>query len=119
MIGDGYHHPHNGLAQTSASPSKFFLHFLRPRSCLDLTIATLGGGAHSMRSRSRITTDPHPYNIETGMSGFHRPGRHRMHQALNAVRCSAVLVKAELHPIKSHFVRWTSAPCAYIFAYQV
>ena len=30
---------------------------------------------------------------------FHRPGRHRMHQARRAVRCSASRMKGELHPL--------------------
>ena len=35
-------------------------------------------------------------------SGFYRPGRHGVHQARIAVRCSASRIKGELHPTKNH-----------------
>ena len=35
------------------------------------------------------------------ISGFHQPGRHCLHQARSAVRCSASRTKGKLHPTKN------------------
>ena len=57
-----------------------------------------------MHGRSRMTIDPRiPTMPGRSTSGFHRPGRHRLHQARSAVRCSASRMKGELHPAKKHF----------------
>ena len=52
-----------------------------------------------MHVRSRMTID---LRIATmlgrGASGFHRPGRHCLHQARFAVRFSASRMEDELHP---------------------
>ena len=55
-----------------------------------------------MHNRSRRTIDP-PFSTMPGriMSGFHRPGRHFLHQARNAVRCLASRIKGELHLTKN------------------
>ena len=46
-----------------------------------------------------LTIDPRiPTTPGRSMSGFHRPGRHCLHQARSAVRCWASRVKGELHP---------------------
>ena len=55
-----------------------------------------------MRGRNRMTIDP---RIRTkparSTSGCHQPGRHCLHQARSAVRCSASRIKDELHPSKN------------------
>ena len=56
---------------------------------------TMGGGCtHVIHGRSRTTVDPRitttPGRIA---SGFHGPGRHCLHQARSAVRCSAGRMK--------------------------
>ena len=45
----------------------------------------------------------HLYYTGTGQStsGFHQPGRHCLHQARSAVRCSASRMKGEVHPSKN------------------
>ena len=52
----------------------------------------------TMQDRSRMIID---FRIPTmpgrSTSGFHRPGRHCLHQARSAVRCSASRMKGELH----------------------
>ena len=51
---------------------------------------------------SRITIDPRiPTLPGRSLSGLHRPGRHCLHQARSAVRCTASRMKGELHPAKS------------------
>ena len=63
-----------------------------------------GGGSCSvfMHGRSRMVIDPRiPTMPGRSMSGFPRPGRHCLHQARSAVRCSASRMKGELHPTKS------------------
>ena len=52
-------------------------------------------------SRSRMTLDSHIHTVpRRSTSGFHRPGRHRVHQARSAVRFPASRMMAELHPAK-------------------
>ena len=54
--------------------------------------------------RSRMAIDPRiPAMPGRSMSGFHRPGRHCLHQARSAVRWRASRVKGELHPTKNRF----------------
>ena len=49
-----------------------------------------------------MTIDPRiPTRPERSMSGFHRPGRHFLHQAQSAVRWRASRMKGELHPTKN------------------
>ena len=49
-----------------------------------------------MHGRSRVTVDPRiPTMPGRSTSGFHRPVRHRQHQARSAVRCSASRKKGE------------------------
>ena len=69
-----------------------------------------------MHGRSRMTVDPRIPTMPLGrsMSGFHRPGRRRLHQARSAVRCSASRMKGELHPAKNRLrggfsCMWTMA----------
>ena len=55
-----------------------------------------------MHGRSRMTIDPRiPTMPGRSMSGFHRPGRHCLHQARSAVRCPASCMKGEPHPTKN------------------
>ena len=66
----------------------------------------VGGGVYSilMHGRSPMAIDPGiPTLPGRSMSGFHRPGRHCLHQAQSAVSCSASRMKGELHPTKN---RW-------------
>ena len=52
-----------------------------------------------MHGRSRINIDPRiPTMPGRRTSGFHRPGRHCLHQARSAVRCWACRMQGELHP---------------------
>ena len=63
-----------------------------------------------MHGRSLMTIDPRiPTMPGRSASGFHRPGRHRVHQARSAVRGSADRMKGELLPTKIYFVKRTSA----------
>ena len=56
-----------------------------------------------MHSRNINAIDPRiPTMPGRSMSGFHRPGRHRVHQARGAVRCSASRMTGGQHPNKSH-----------------
>ena len=49
-----------------------------------------GGCTQFVHGRSRMTIDPRtPTMPGRSMSGFHQPGRHYLHQARSAVRCSA------------------------------
>ena len=58
----------------------------------------MGGGTHYHAWPSSYDHRPsHPYNAGTEHVGFHRPGRHRLRQTRTAVRCSASLMKSELH----------------------
>ena len=51
-----------------------------------------------MHDRSRMTIDPRiPTMPRRNMSGFHRPDRHCLHRARNAVRCPAGRMKGEVH----------------------
>ena len=50
-----------------------------------------------MHGRSRMTRDPRiPTMLGRSTSGFHQPGRHCLHQARSAVRCSASRMKGDL-----------------------
>ena len=61
------------------------------------------GGAHFTHSRSCMTIDPRiPTVPGRSMSGFHRAGRHRVHQARSAVRCLASRMQGELHRAKNY-----------------
>ena len=63
-----------------------------------------------MYGRSPMTIDPRiPTMPRRSTSGIHRPGRHCLHQAPSAARCSASRMKGELHPIytKNRLVRRT------------
>ena len=53
-------------------------------------------GSNCMTIDLRIPTMP-----GRSTSGFHQPGRHCLHQARSAVRCSASRMKGELHPSKN------------------
>ena len=62
-----------------------------------------GGRTQFMHSRSLRTIDPLiPTMLGRSTSGFHRPGRHRVHYAGSAVRCLANRLKHELHSAKNH-----------------
>ena len=61
-----------------------------------------GGGTPLVHGRGRMTIDPRiPTMPGQSTSGFHQPGRHCLHLARNAVRCSASRMKGELHPSKN------------------
>ena len=61
-----------------------------------------GGYSILMHGRSRMTIDPRSRNMPgRRTTGVHQPGRHCLHQARSAVRCSASRMKGELHPSKS------------------
>ena len=61
-----------------------------------------GGGTHVMHGRSRVAIDPRvPTMPGLSTSGFHRSGRHCLHQARIAVRCSPSHMMGELHPTKN------------------
>ena len=52
------------------------------------------GGTQLVHGRGRMTIDPCiPTMPGRSTSGFHRPGRHYLHQARSAVRCSASRMK--------------------------
>ena len=55
-----------------------------------------------MHGLSRMTIDPRiPTVPGRSMSGFHRLGRHRSHEARSAVSCPSSRMKGELHPIEN------------------
>ena len=57
----------------------------------------------AMRGRSRMIKGPCiPTMPGRSTPGFYRPGRHGVHQARSAVRCSASSIKGGLHPISNH-----------------
>ena len=61
-----------------------------------------GGRTQFVHGRSRMTIDPRiPTMPGRSTSGFHQPGRHCLHQARSAVRCSASRMKGELRPSKN------------------
>ena len=61
-----------------------------------------GGGTQCVHGRSRMTTYPRiPTMPGRSISGFHQPGKHCLHQARSALRCSASRMKGELHPFKN------------------
>ena len=66
-----------------------------------------GVGVYSifMHGRCRMTIDARiPTMPARSTSGFHRPGRHCLHQVRSAVRCSASRMKGELHPAQNRFL---------------
>ena len=64
----------------------------------------MGECTHVMHGRSRMTVDPRIPTIPgRSTSGFHRPGRHCLHQTRSAVRCWASRMNGELHPTKNRF----------------
>ena len=77
-----------------------------------------GGGTQFVHGRSRMTIDPRiPTMPGRSTSGFHQPGKHCLHQAQSAVRCSASRMKGSTASFQEPHVRRTSAPCAYFLAY--
>ena len=61
-----------------------------------------GGCTQFMHGRSRMTIDPRiPTMPRWSTSGLHPPGRHCLHQARSAVRCSASRMRSELHRSKN------------------
>ena len=61
-----------------------------------------GGSTQFGHGRSRVSIDPRiPTMPGRSTSGFHPPGRHCLHQARSAVRCSASRMKGELQPSKN------------------
>ena len=59
-----------------------------------------------MHDHSRITIDSRiPTMPGRSTLGFHRPGRHCLHQARSAVGCWARRMKVDLRPTKNHFFR--------------
>ena len=61
-----------------------------------------GGCTPFLHGRERIAIDPRiPTMLGRSTSGFHQPGRHCLHQAQIAVRCSASRTEGELHPSKN------------------
>ena len=61
-----------------------------------------GGYTQFVHGCSRMSIDPRiPTMPGQSTSGFHLPGRHRLHQAGYGVRCSASRMKGELHPSKN------------------
>ena len=52
-------------------------------------------------------------------SGFHRLGRHCVHQARSAVSCLASLMKSWAVSYEVPLVRRTSAPCAHFVAHRM
>ena len=60
-----------------------------------------GGGCNQfVHDRRRMTIKPIiPAMPGRGTSGFHQPGRHRLHQARSAVRCSASCMEGKLHAL--------------------
>ena len=95
----------------STALSGFCLYHLTCISCYRRVKG--GGGTQFMHRRSLNMIDPRtPTMPGRSTLGFHRPGRHCVHQARSVVRCSASRIKDELHPTKSqlwgglpHFVR--------------
>ena len=66
------------------------------------TKATVGGGTQFVHGRSRVTLDPRiPTMPGRSTSGLHQPGRHCLHQARSAMRCSTSRTKGELHLSKN------------------
>ena len=68
-----------------------------------LGVAYVGGCTRSVHIHSLMTIDPRlPIMLGWSASGFHKPDRHRVHQARSTVRCSTSRMKGELHYIKNH-----------------
>ena len=62
-----------------------------------------GGCTQLVHGLSRMNIDPRiPTMPGRSTSSFNQPGRHCLHQARSAVRCSASRMKGELHPSKNH-----------------
>ena len=52
-----------------------------------------------VHGRSRMIIDPRTLTVPGRSTwDFHQPGRHCLHQARHAVRCSTSRTKGELHP---------------------
>ena len=62
-----------------------------------------GGRVYSVvHGRSRMTIDPRIPTIPGRSTlGYHQPGRHCLHQARSAVKCSASRMEGELRPSKN------------------
>ena len=76
--------------------------WVRIRGCHRLNAgAAAEGGTQFVHGRSRLTIDPRiPTMPGRSTSAFHQSGRHCLHQARSAMRCSASM-KGELHPSQS------------------
>ena len=79
-----------------------------PRARLAEAIVAGDGGGMGVcvlnlcMARSRMTIDPRiPTMPGRSTSGCHQLGRHCLHQARSAVRCSASRMEGELHPSKN------------------
>ena len=66
------------------------------------TRTVVRGCTQFVHGRSHVTIDPGiPTMPGRSTSGFHQPGRHCLHRARTAVRCSASRMKGELHLSKN------------------
>ena len=80
--------------------------FLSTKAGVTAAAAAAAGGLIScVGVDPRIRTMP-----GRSMSGFHRPGRHRVHQARSAVRCSAGRMNGELHLVSTKNHLWGTPP---------
>ena len=60
------------------------------------------GCARAMHGRGRRIIDPRLLTmLRRSAPGFHRPGRHCLHQARSAVRCWSSRMKGALHPTEN------------------
>ena len=85
----------------SASHSSICLISSSNTSRSSLTTSHSGGErcTHVTHGRSRMTIDPRiPTMPGQRTSGFHRPGKHCLHQARRAVKCWASRMECEVHP---------------------
>ena len=79
---------------------------------IDQRINIGGGGTQFEHGRSRMTIDPRILTMPARRtSGFHQPGRHCLHQARSAVRCSASRMNGSTASFQEPLVGRTSAPC--------
>ena len=70
--------------------------------CVPVCVPVCVWGGSSMYGRSRMTIHPRITTMPgLQTSGSHRTGRHCLHQARSAVRCSASRKKSELHATTS------------------
>ena len=93
------HYSHNIFcalkdARSSCKPAIF----MGSGFLVDASLEILRGGCtHVMHGRSRMTVDTRiPAMPGRSTSGFHRPGRHRLHPARSAVRCRASRMKGDM-----------------------